>query len=77
MSAAVKLFSVMNLGSPVGNEAWTNYAKFLLEKVTNVALRNTREAATEVFKENKEPGDPVVNACASLDCSCFGKLKRK
>ena len=52
-NVALKLFWLIKPGFLVGKEAWTNYIKLLLEKVTNVAQENMRKAVKDMFRENK------------------------
>lgn len=72
-SAAMKLFSIMDLGKPVSNKTWTRQTTDLTNQIRIVAERNMKLAAEEVHTIAAGDGafvqDGVVSAGTSFDCS--------
>lgn len=70
---ALKLFTILNLGSPISYSSWKNHASKLVTQTSVVAERNMSSAANEV-KELKTKhsvvSSPRLHSCGtSFDCS--------
>ena len=68
-SAALKLFSILNIRNPVGKQAWSQYTNLLLSKVQKVSEKNMKQAADELYDMNIRSNESVADAGVSLDCS--------
>lgn len=72
-TAAMKLFSIMNLGKPVSKSIWSKQTTEITEKIRTVADRNMKLAAEEVHEIVSAKGGfipiGVVSAGTSFDCS--------
>lgn len=69
-SAAMKVFSIMDLGVPVSRGTWSKYTNELSEKVKIIAERNMTEAASDAYTGNLRNNDnSPVSIATSFDCS--------
>ena len=68
-SAALKLFSIMNIGKPVNQRIWSKYTNELLEKVEKVGKFNMTMASAEVRSQLKCHNDEIASVATSFDCS--------
>ena len=67
-TAALKLFSVLNLGKPVSKATWAKTTGNLLSVTNAVVEKNMKNAANEIRMKNTEQSE-IKSTVVSFDCS--------